>query len=94
MRFSGMSNMGSHRGKRTSIAVACVLTVAFLMVGQALAQLDTAIISGTVRDPSGAVVPGATISIKKPRHRSRPHYDYEWQRHLPDGRNSAGRLYD
>ena len=34
------------------------------MVGQALAQLDTATISGTVRDPSGAVVPGATISTK------------------------------
>jgi outer membrane receptor protein involved in Fe transport len=35
----------------------------FLFAGSALAQLDTAVIGGTVRDSSGAVIPGATIQI-------------------------------
>jgi outer membrane receptor protein involved in Fe transport len=45
--------------------LAAILSFAmfFLFAGRAMAQLDTAAIGGTVRDPSGAVVSGATIQI-------------------------------
>jgi outer membrane receptor protein involved in Fe transport len=43
--------------------VVLTFAIAFLLAGRAMAQLDTAVISGTVRDPSGALIPGATIQI-------------------------------
>jgi len=55
-----------HQGKMRSItaAVALVIATALLLAGHAVAQLDTAAISGTVRDQSGAEIPGATIQIR------------------------------
>ncbi|MGH9629780.1 MAG: TonB-dependent receptor [Bryobacteraceae bacterium] len=43
----------------------CCALVAFLVSGSmCLAQLDTGVILGTVLDPSGAVVPGATVVVE------------------------------
>ena len=55
----------SDRRRPLAAALMVVLTfaIAFLLAGRAMAQLDTAVISGTVRDPSGALIPGATIQI-------------------------------
>jgi len=57
--------MNFDRRRPLSVVLRAVLTfaMAFTIVGGAMAQLDTAVISGTVRDPSGAVIPGAMISI-------------------------------
>lgn len=65
MRFHGAKMARLYRGSTISSVAVCVaaLVAVFLMVGHAVAQLDTAVISGTVRDPSGAVIPGATITI-------------------------------
>jgi hypothetical protein len=43
---------------------ACVLVGLLLVVATAFAQLETGQIGGTVTDPSGSVVPGATVTIK------------------------------
>ena len=42
------------------------LTAAFMVLSgaQLLGQLEAGKISGTVRDTSGAVVPGATVTVK------------------------------
>jgi hypothetical protein len=47
----------------TPLAIAAVL----LLSGTALAQSDTGKISGTVKDPAGAAVPGATITVTNDR---------------------------
>ena len=55
------------------IASACRLTLAVLVAilaspPQAFAQFDTASVLGTVRDSTGAVVPGATVILKPLTH--------------------------
>jgi hypothetical protein len=57
---------GSYRRTSASPALAAILIFAmvFLFAGHAVAQLDTAVINGTVRDASGAVIPGATINVR------------------------------
>jgi len=48
--------------RKTTTALALVLAVFFtLSVGTANAQLDTAQVSGTVHDQTGALVPGAQV---------------------------------
>ena len=44
----------------------CFLTAAFMLLiaAQLFGQLETGKISGTVRDTSGAVIPGATVTVK------------------------------
>ena len=37
-----------------------------LLPSTARAQFDTATVLGTVRDPNGAVVPGATVTLRNP----------------------------
>jgi hypothetical protein len=40
------------------------LAIAFLFAGSAFAQFDSAAVLGTVRDPSGAVIAGARITLR------------------------------
>jgi carboxypeptidase family protein len=48
----------------TSSRIAAGLLVALaLMPGIALAQITTGAVTGIVRDPSGAVIPGATVVL-------------------------------
>ena len=45
-------------------AVLCVIVTAAMLPATAFAQFDAATVLGTVRDSSGAVVPGATVTLK------------------------------
>jgi len=61
--------MRSPRARRTaqlslSIALALLLSVAYLLVGMpAFAQVDRAVLEGTVSDPSGRVIVGASVKV-------------------------------
>jgi outer membrane receptor protein involved in Fe transport len=65
MQFANADNGRHDRRTSASILLRAILTFAMIVffAGHAMAQLDTAAISGTVRDPSGAEIPGATIEI-------------------------------
>ena len=57
-----MTRQGTFRfGVRT---LAAVIAAAFLMTAPAFAQFDAATVLGTIRDSSGGVVPGATVTLK------------------------------
>lgn len=45
-------------------AVAMLCLILLLLAGQAIAQVSTASVNGAVRDPQGAVIPGATILLR------------------------------
>jgi len=47
------------------LRIPLILVLAALCAGTADAQVDTGSILGTVRDRSGAVVPGATVSVRE-----------------------------
>src|SRR3972149_7837732 len=57
------SGMTVKRPRAALVAVALVLIV---VPGLASAQITRATISGTVRDSSGAVLPGATVTVTNP----------------------------
>src|SRR5579872_7436266 len=65
----GAEAMRSPRASRTaqlslSIALALPLTVAYLLVGTPVfAQVDRAVLEGTVSDPSGGVIVGANVKV-------------------------------
>ena len=66
MQYSDECRKHSDRRTSASAGIAAVLltfALVFLFAGQAAAQLDTALISGTVRDQSGALIPGATVQV-------------------------------
>ena len=54
----------SFPGISTPIAICIVLAVAFLTANQAAGQQATAQLMGTVKDPSGALVIGAKVSLR------------------------------
>ena len=47
------------------LRIPVILVLAALWAGTAQAQVDTGTILGTIRDQSGAVVPGATVSVRE-----------------------------
>jgi len=51
------------KAEKFSAGVVALFSVVMLCVGSARAQVDTGSIVGTVADPSGAVVPGATVTV-------------------------------
>lgn len=51
------------RIQRTGAALAALLLITLFLPASLLAQLDTGRITGTVFDPSGAIVPGATVTL-------------------------------
>ena len=48
---------------RVAVSVLIILAIASLSASQACAQVSGATLSGTVTDPSGAVIAGARVSI-------------------------------
>lgn len=46
--------------------VFCVIFVSALLAGTALAQSGTSTIRGSVKDQTGAIIPGATVNLKNP----------------------------
>ena len=51
-------------GRNLSPFVLAVLVVATALTPLAVGQKDSGGVAGVVRDPSGAVVPGANVSVK------------------------------
>ncbi|MGC1782415.1 MAG: TonB-dependent receptor [Acidobacteriaceae bacterium] len=49
--------------RKLVFAFFCAVLIATLTPGRMLAQIDTGGITGTVHDPTGAVIPGATITL-------------------------------
>ena len=45
-------------------ALLVLVAAVLLLPGVAFAQFDTATVLGTIKDSSGAVVPGATVTLK------------------------------
>src|SRR5262249_54022876 len=59
----GTMSMLTPAGRRnTVLAIAALLTLTF-HVAKAPAQIPTATISGVVKDSTGAVIPGAKVSV-------------------------------
>ena len=52
-----------HMRAACAVAAACILTLASPVV-PVLAQSTTATIQGVVRDDQGAVIPGATVTVR------------------------------
>src|SRR5437868_79123 len=70
MRLVASDVRGPHRtacfrkGSPILMSIRSFLTVLLLLVAApAWAQFDTAAVVGTVHDPSGSVVPGATVTM-------------------------------
>ena len=72
---------------RAFVRIVHVVALAVLMPTIAFAQ---ATITGTVKDTSGAVLPGVTVEASRPaHHRKSPHRRHRWQRSIPYRRPSA-----
>jgi hypothetical protein len=56
----------THRRTGRWRAVACTLVLLLLSASSAYAQFDRGSISGTVKDPQSAVVPGVTVTVTSP----------------------------
>src|SRR5438045_875542 len=61
MRDLGTTHIGGAFMKRTLHGIIVLVAVFLLHVPDVLAQVDRAALTGTVRDTSDAVVPGATV---------------------------------
>src|ERR1700722_7728027 len=59
-----MSKMNTKMmNSRALAAMVLIFALIFLFADRAMAQLDSAVINGTVRDQSGAVIPRAAIGV-------------------------------
>ena len=58
--------------KKTDFFILTLLVFLFSSATAALAQAGRGGINGLVSDPSGAVIPGAKVTARQPRHRSLP----------------------
>jgi len=52
--------------RRATMILCRISILGLAMCAQAFAQVDTGIISGTVRDQSGGVVPNAKVVVQNP----------------------------
>jgi hypothetical protein len=55
--------MGSRQTSTTLIILTAVIGCVFLFAPSALAQVDTGAVHGTITDPDGGVIPGATVTL-------------------------------
>src|SRR5687768_16083743 len=55
--------MGSRKASTTLIALAAGICCIFLLAPSAVAQVDTGSVHGTITDPAGGVIPGATVTL-------------------------------
>ena len=81
-------------GKRLITGMLAVLVIAAVMAPSLMAQsLVTGDITGTVTDPSGAVVSGATVMLKSNGERLDAYRDNRFQRNLPILFAESGQLH-
>ncbi len=64
-----------------------------LLAGSASAQVSTASVNGVVRDPKGAVIPGATIVLSSVDTSVRAHIRVQRLRRVCLSQHYAGQLY-
>ena len=50
--------------RRSRVVLMFLLAIALVFTGRAWGQIDTATLVGTVADPSGAVIPNATVTVR------------------------------
>ncbi len=53
--------------RKSLLSFLCAIALALFCVGTATAQIDAGTVAGTVKDPSGAVISGATLTLKNDR---------------------------
>ena len=74
----------------SAVVVSRVLAVSLLLAAAAAAQTTTSTIEGTVTDASGAVIPGAEVTVRgETLGRRAPRHHRRARRLSPDG--AAGR---
>src|SRR3972149_8306773 len=60
---SAIASMGGVMSSRTRVRVLCVVLALGMMAAPAAAQLVNGTVSGTVKDPQGSTIPGATVVL-------------------------------
>ena len=68
-------------------------TLLLILAGSASAQVSTASVNGVVRDPKGAVIPGATVRPIQRGHLGPAHIRVQRLRRVCLSQHYAGQLY-